>query len=78
MIFIVIFQDMAIILLTMMGKDDKLSLADIDFRDVAFRREGNDLIMYKAEGNVLSIGHKMVLHSGTGLKKSQVISLITR
>lgn len=40
------------------GKDDKLSLADIDFRDVAFRREGNDLIMYKAEGNVLSIGHK--------------------
>ncbi|MDA6944059.1 RTX toxin hemolysin HlyA [Escherichia coli] len=40
------------------GKDDKLSLADIDFRDVAFKREGNDLIMYKAEGNVLSIGHK--------------------
>lgn len=40
------------------GKEDKLSLADIDFRDVAFRREGNDLIMYKAEGNVLSIGHK--------------------
>ncbi|WIX73505.1 RTX toxin hemolysin HlyA [Escherichia coli] len=40
------------------GKDDKLSLADIDFRDVAFRREDNDLIMYKAEGNVLSIGHK--------------------
>ena len=40
------------------GKEDKLSLADIDFRDVAFRREGNDLIMYKAEGNVLSIGHE--------------------
>ncbi|EFH6757582.1 RTX toxin hemolysin HlyA [Escherichia coli] len=40
------------------GKEDKLSLADIDFRDVAFKREGNDLIMYKAEGNVLSIGHK--------------------
>ncbi|HAW8341691.1 TPA: RTX toxin hemolysin HlyA [Escherichia coli] len=40
------------------GKDDKLSLADIDFRDVAFKREGNDLIMYKAEGNVLSIGYK--------------------
>ncbi|HAZ3470079.1 TPA: RTX toxin hemolysin HlyA [Escherichia coli] len=40
------------------GKEDKLSLVDIDFRDVAFRREGNDLIMYKAEGNVLSIGHK--------------------
>ncbi|EJL4130146.1 RTX toxin hemolysin HlyA [Escherichia coli] len=40
------------------GKEDKLSLADIDFRDVAFRREGNDLIMYKAEGNVLSIGRK--------------------
>ncbi len=40
------------------GKEDKLSLADIDFRDVAFRQEGNDLIMYKAEGNVLSIGHK--------------------
>lgn len=40
------------------GKEDKLSLADIDFRDVAFRREGNDLIMYKAEGNILSIGHK--------------------
>lgn len=40
------------------GKDDKLSLADIDFRDVAFKREGNDLIMYKAEGNALSIGHK--------------------
>ncbi|HFI3034732.1 TPA: RTX toxin hemolysin HlyA [Escherichia coli] len=40
------------------GKDDKLSLADIDFRDVAFKREGNDLIMYKAEGNVLSIDHK--------------------
>ncbi len=38
------------------GKDDKLSLADIDFRDVAFKREGNDLIMYKAEDNVLSIG----------------------
>ncbi|EHS0425064.1 RTX toxin hemolysin HlyA [Escherichia coli] len=40
------------------GKEDKLSLADIDFRDVAFKREGNDLIMYKAEGNVLSIGHE--------------------
>lgn len=40
------------------GKDDKLSLADIDFRDVAFKREGNDLIMYKTEGNALSIGHK--------------------
>lgn len=40
------------------GEDDKLSLADIDFRDVAFKREGNDLIMYKAEGNALSIGHK--------------------
>ncbi|HBU6109599.1 TPA: RTX toxin hemolysin HlyA [Escherichia coli] len=40
------------------GKDDKLSLADIDFRDVAFKREGNDLIMYKAEDNALSIGHK--------------------
>ncbi|EFH2567388.1 RTX toxin hemolysin HlyA [Escherichia coli] len=40
------------------GKEDKLSLADIDFRDVAFTREGNDLIMYKAEGNVLSIGHE--------------------
>lgn len=40
------------------GKDDKLSLADIYFRDVAFKREGNDLIMYKAEGNSLSIGHK--------------------
>ncbi|EGJ5049856.1 RTX toxin hemolysin HlyA [Escherichia coli] len=40
------------------GKEDKLSLADIDFRDVAFKREGNDFIMYKAEGNVLSIGHE--------------------
>lgn len=40
------------------GKDDKLSLVDIDFRDVAFKREGNDLIMYKAEGNALSIDHK--------------------
>ncbi|HBA9101149.1 TPA: RTX family hemolysin [Escherichia coli] len=40
------------------GKNDKLSLADIDFRDVAFKREDNDLIMYKAEGNTISIGHK--------------------
>ena len=40
------------------GKDDKLSLADIDFRDVAFKREGNDLIMYKAEDNALSIENK--------------------
>lgn len=40
------------------GKNDMLSLADIDFRDVAFKREGNDLIMYKAEGDVIAIGHK--------------------
>lgn len=40
------------------GKNDKLSLADIDFRDVAFKREDNDLIMYKAEGNFISIGYK--------------------
>ena len=78
MIFIVIFQDMAIILLTMKGKDDKLSLADIDFRDVAFKREGNDLIMYKAEGNVLSIGHKNGITFKNWFEKSQMISLIIR
>ncbi len=40
MIFIVIFQDMAIILLTMKGKDDKLSLADIDFRTLPLSEKG--------------------------------------
>ncbi|MBW5840056.1 RTX family hemolysin [Yersinia enterocolitica] len=40
------------------GENDKLSLADIDFRDIAFKREDNDLIMYKAKDNILSIGHK--------------------
>ncbi|EGQ7827393.1 RTX family hemolysin [Vibrio parahaemolyticus] len=40
------------------GKSDKLSLADIDFRDVVFRREDNDLVMYKAENNAISIGQK--------------------
>ncbi|EKZ9216926.1 RTX family hemolysin [Vibrio parahaemolyticus] len=40
------------------GKSDKLSLADIDFHDVVFRREDNDLVMYKAENNAISIGQK--------------------
>lgn len=40
------------------GKNDKLSLADIDFQDVAFKREDNDLIMYKIEDNLLSLNHK--------------------
>lgn len=40
------------------GKNDKLSLADIDFRDVTFRQEGDDLVMYKAENNIVSFGHK--------------------
>ncbi|OQM39580.1 RTX family hemolysin [Citrobacter braakii] len=40
------------------GKNDKLSLADIDFKDVAFKREDNDLIMYKVEDNLLSLNHK--------------------
>lgn len=41
------------------GENDKLSLGDISFRNVAFKQEGNDLVMYKAEGNSLSIGgHK--------------------
>lgn len=40
------------------GKSDKLSLVDIDFRDVTFRQEGDDLVMYKAENNVISFGYK--------------------
>ncbi|GLX63406.1 hemolysin A [Proteus vulgaris] len=40
------------------GKNDKLSLTNIDFQDVAFKREDNDLVMYRFENNALSIGHK--------------------
>lgn len=79
MIFIVIFQDMAIILLTMMGGK---TINSVWLILISGMWPSGEKVMtsscIKLKVMFFPLVIKMVLHSGTGLKKSQVISLITR
>ncbi|NBM04008.1 MULTISPECIES: RTX family hemolysin [Proteus] len=53
------------------GNNDKLGLLNIDFKNVVFKQEGDDLVMYKAENNAISIGNKNGITFKNWFKKDQ-------
>ncbi|NBL78710.1 RTX family hemolysin [Proteus sp. G2672] len=53
------------------GNNDKLGLLNIDFKNVVFKQEGDDLVMYKAENNIISTNNKNGITFKNWFKKDQ-------